>query len=77
MTENDNDRQEQKPSSAQEWRELLKARYDYPDEAKDGTLRQRRRARKAYRRRDREHRQEWIREERQSAPPAVTGSLCL
>ncbi|MEV4506050.1 hypothetical protein [Streptomyces klenkii] len=77
MTENDNDRQERKPGSAQEWRELLKARYDYPDEAKDGTIRQRRRARKAYRRRDRERRQEWIREERQKEPVTAGGALLL
>ncbi|MBF6050158.1 hypothetical protein GO001_34150 [Streptomyces sp. NRRL B-1677] len=77
MTKNDDKGQDHKPSSAQEWRDLLKARYDYPDEAKDGTLRQRRRARKAYRRRDRERRQEWIREERQKEPVTAGGALLL
>ncbi|MGK5543370.1 hypothetical protein ACSNOH_01295 [Streptomyces sp. URMC 127] len=77
MTENGNDRQERKPSSAQEWRDLLKARYDYPEEAKEGTRRQRRRARKAYRRRDRERRQEWIREERRKEPVTAGGALLL
>ncbi|WP_455409994.1 hypothetical protein [Streptomyces hiroshimensis] len=77
MTKNDDKGQDHKPGSAQEWRELLKARYDYPDEAKDGTLRQRRRARKAYRRRDRERRQEWIREERQKEPVTAGGALLL
>ncbi|MFJ3481689.1 hypothetical protein [Streptomyces microflavus] len=57
----------------EQWRELLRATYDYPDEIQDAPRRRRRRLRRAHRHAERERTTEWIREQRRREPttPAV------
>ncbi len=48
----------------QEWRELLSATYDYPEEIEDEPRRRRRRLRRTHRQAERERTAEWIAEQR-------------
>ncbi|MGK5548215.1 hypothetical protein ACSNOH_26325 [Streptomyces sp. URMC 127] len=69
-------KQEQRPSS--EWRELLKAEYDYPEEIeKAGKRRVRRKARKAYRQEQREEYKRRLAEERRREPITAGGAILV
>ncbi|MFF9908797.1 hypothetical protein ACF1HU_35955 [Streptomyces olivaceus] len=63
--------------SPQEWRELLSARFDYPEETKEGRRRQRRRARRAFRDSERRRTKEWIKRERRREPITAVGALLI
>ncbi|MFH8787227.1 hypothetical protein [Streptomyces roseoverticillatus] len=68
--------QNQRPSS--EWRELLKAEYDYPEEIeKVGKRRVRRKARKAYRQEQREEYKRRLAEERRREPITAGGAILV
>ncbi|MFF7726024.1 hypothetical protein [Streptomyces sp. NPDC008001] len=68
--------QNQRPSS--EWRELLKAEYDYPEEIeKSGKRRVRRKARKAYRQEQREEYKRRLAEERRREPITAGGAILV
>ncbi|MFD0383192.1 hypothetical protein ACFQ2B_14995 [Streptomyces stramineus] len=69
-------KQDERPPS--EWRELLKAEYDYPEEIeKAGKRRVRRRARKAYRQEQREEVKRRLAEERRREPITSGGAILL
>ncbi|CAM5485553.1 hypothetical protein [Streptomyces abikoensis] len=69
-------KQDQRPSS--EWRELLKADYDYPEEIeKAGKRRTRRKARKAYRQEQREEYKRRLAEERRREPITAGGAILV
>ncbi|MGW2672364.1 hypothetical protein ACWC5F_30475 [Streptomyces sp. NPDC001272] len=63
--------------TAQEWRELLRTSYDYPEETKEGRRKERRRARRAHRRSEREHTAEWIRQRRRREPITIGGAALV
>ncbi|MET9413361.1 hypothetical protein ABZY03_04075 [Streptomyces klenkii] len=66
----------QRPSS--EWRELLKADYDYPEEIeKAGKRRVRRKARKAYRQEQREEYKRRLADERRREPITAGGAILV
>ncbi|WP_424892928.1 hypothetical protein [Streptomyces sp. XH2] len=68
--------QNQRPSS--EWREMLKAEYDYPEEIeKVGKRRVRRKARKAYRQEQREEYKRRLAEERRREPITAGGAILV
>jgi hypothetical protein len=61
------------PQAPDSWRSLMSADYDYPDELDDLSGRDRRRAKKSWRRDDHAARMAWLRSQRQAEPtsPAV------
>ncbi|MFF6984265.1 hypothetical protein ACFZAV_42885 [Streptomyces sp. NPDC008343] len=61
----------------QEWRELLRTSYDYPEEIEDAPRRKRRRLRRAHRTAQRERTAEWIREERRRDPLRPGAALVI
>ncbi|MGW3377413.1 hypothetical protein [Streptomyces hydrogenans] len=61
----------------EEWRELLKATYDYPEETDDGSRRQRRRARKAWRKTERARTTAWIAQERRREPTTARAAFVV
>jgi hypothetical protein len=65
------------PSSPDEWRRLLRADYDYPDEAYTGSRRERRRIRRATRHAERQNTKEWIAEERRRDPVTAGGAILV
>ncbi|MGW6569960.1 hypothetical protein [Streptomyces sp. NPDC054975] len=71
MTKDDDSR------TPQEWRELLRTTYDYPEEVNEGRRRQRRRARRAYRQSERRRTAEWISRERRREPITAAGALLV
>lgn len=60
--------------SPQEWRELLRSSYDYPEEVKQGRRKERRRARREHRQGDRRRTAEQIRQQRRREPITVVGA---
>ncbi|MFC5147509.1 hypothetical protein [Streptomyces aureoversilis] len=69
-------KQNERPSS--EWRELLKAEYDYPEEIeKVGKRRVRRKARKAYRQEQREEYKRRLADERRREPITAGGAILV
>ncbi|MBT2384057.1 hypothetical protein [Streptomyces sp. ISL-11] len=69
-------KQGQRPAS--EWRELLNAEYDYPEEIENaGKRRVRRRARKAYRQEQREEVKRRLAEERRREPITPGGAILV
>ncbi|MEU9237108.1 hypothetical protein [Streptomyces subrutilus] len=67
----DNDR------TPQEWRELLSASYDYPEETKQGRRGERRRARRAFRAAERRRTKQWVDEQRRREPMTAAGALVV
>ncbi|MDJ0345561.1 hypothetical protein QMK19_33995 [Streptomyces sp. H10-C2] len=63
--------------SPQEWREMLKTGYDYPEEARKGRRRDRRQARRDHRQGERRRTAEWIKTERQREPVTAAGALLI
>ncbi|WP_432017660.1 hypothetical protein [Streptomyces hydrogenans] len=61
----------------QEWRELLRTTYDYPEEVNEGRRAKRRRARRAYRQSERRRTAEWISRERRREPITAAGALLV
>ena len=61
------------PETPDSWRSLMSADYDYPEEMDELQGRQRRRAKKSWRRDDHAQRMAWLRDQRQAEPtsPAV------
>lgn len=68
-----------RPSRPASWRDLLRPRYDYPEDLVDqGAPRgQRRRQRRAWRRRDRRTREDWLRDQRGTEPVSPAAVLIL
>lgn len=68
---------EKRPATPAEWRDLLKADYDYPEEINDVGRRKRRQARKAHRERERADIRQRIRQEREREPISAGGALVV
>src|SRR5689334_10916957 len=66
-----------RPDAPDDWRSFLSADYDYPDELDDLYGRDRRRAKRNWRRDDHAQRMAWLREQRQAEPtsPAIIVAL--
>jgi hypothetical protein len=56
------------PDQPTNWRDVVRADYDYPDELADLDRRTRRRAKRSWRRDDHAQRMAWLREQRQAEP---------
>jgi hypothetical protein len=69
----------QRPESPDSWRSLMSTDYDYPEELDELSGRQRRRAKKNWRRDDHAQRMAWLRNQRQAEPtsPAVIVALVV
>ncbi|MEV6332250.1 hypothetical protein [Streptomyces sp. NPDC051909] len=65
------------PRTPQEFRDLLKAGYDYPEEVDDERGRRRRRARRAHRQAERARTAQWIAEERRREPISARAALLI
>ncbi|MFE7412715.1 hypothetical protein [Streptomyces laurentii] len=65
------------PEDPQHFRDLLRARYDYPDDIEDERGRRRRRARRGYRRAERARAAQWIAQERRREPIAARAALAV
>ncbi|MFC8983539.1 hypothetical protein ACFU3J_15900 [Streptomyces sp. NPDC057411] len=65
------------PRTPQEFRDLLKAGYDYPDEVDAERGRSRRRARRAHRQAERARTAQWIADERRREPISVRAALLV
>jgi hypothetical protein len=64
------------PREPENWRDWVKADYEYPDDDWDDLSRaQRRRARKTWRRQDHAQRMSWLREQRGAEPSSPAGIL--
>jgi hypothetical protein len=57
-----------RPQAPDSWRSLMSADYDYPEELDDLSSRERRRAKKNWRRDDHAQRMAWLRNQRQAEP---------
>jgi hypothetical protein len=61
----------------QEWRELLRTSYDYPEEIEEAPRRKRRRLRRAHRNAERERTAQWISEQRRRDPLRPGAALVI
>lgn len=68
-----------RPQSPENWRSMMSPDYDYPEELDDLSGRQRRRAKKNWRRDDHAQRMDWLRSQRQAEPisPAIIVALVV
>jgi hypothetical protein len=73
------DRGQPRPEAPDSWRSLMSTDYDYPDEMAELSGRERRRAKKNWRRDDHAQRMAWLRSQRQAEPtsPAVIVALVV
>ncbi|TDD12918.1 hypothetical protein E1218_35205 [Kribbella turkmenica] len=69
----------ERPEAPDSWRSLMSADYDYPEEIDELNGRERRRAKKNWRRDDHAQRMAWLRSQRQAEPtsPAVIVALVV
>lgn len=58
----------QRPDEPSTWRDVVRSDYSYPDEIDDLGRRERRRAKRSWRRDDQAQRMAWLREQRQAEP---------
>jgi hypothetical protein len=66
-----------RPDAPDGWRSLMSSDYDYPDEMNELDSRERRRARKNWRRDDHAQRMAWLRDQRQAEPTSPIALVVL
>ncbi|MEJ1110946.1 MULTISPECIES: hypothetical protein [unclassified Kribbella] len=78
-SEYDDDAERRRPEAPDGWRSLMSTDYDYPDELDELSGRDRRKAKKNWRRDDHAQRMAWLRSQRQAEPtsPAVIVALVV
>lgn len=64
----DDDSKRVRPDQPANWRDMVRADYDYPEEMDDLNRRERRRAKRTWRRDDQAQRVAWLRQQRQAEP---------
>src|SRR4051795_7326952 len=66
-----------RPDAPDGWRSLMSSDYDYPDEMNELDSRERRRARKNWRRDDHAQRMAWLRDQRRAEPTSPVALVVL